>query len=150
MGDAVRAEARRQHITPTGENLGRIMLELRERSGPGAIALLIRPLVETATSDTVIVDGIRSGHEIDVLRSCGRVKILAVHASADTRFVFLSQRKRSDDPDTTQELEARDRRELGVGISDPIALADESISNNRLNVNALVNAAIEVIRRWGG
>ena len=33
MGDAVRAEAARRKIEPNGANLGKLMLELREKSG---------------------------------------------------------------------------------------------------------------------
>ena len=45
MGNAVRAEARRRNLEPTGENLGSLMLELRERDGPGAVAMLIAPQI---------------------------------------------------------------------------------------------------------
>ena len=64
MGDAVRAEAERRNIEPTGDNLGRIMLELRERDGPGAVAHLIKPLVSGVRGGTVVIDGIRSDKEV--------------------------------------------------------------------------------------
>ena len=41
LGDGVRAEAKRRNLEPTGQNLGKIMLELREKNGAGAIALLL-------------------------------------------------------------------------------------------------------------
>ena len=41
LGDGVRAEAKRRNIEPTGDNLGKLMLELREKNGPGAIATLL-------------------------------------------------------------------------------------------------------------
>lgn len=148
MGDAVRAEAKRRNIEPTGPNLGRIMLELRERDGPGAVAKLVKPLVDAAPGDTVIVDGIRSHDEIGILRECGEVRILAVHAASYTRFGYLKGRGRSDDPDDRHALEERDQRELGVGISDPIALADESISNNSQSIKELVDSARNIIRVW--
>ena len=45
LGDGVRAEAKRRNIEPTGDNLGKLMLELREKNGLGAIAeLLIEPI----------------------------------------------------------------------------------------------------------
>ena len=150
MGDAVRAEAERRNIEPTGDNLGRIMLELRERDGPGAVAHLIKPLVSDVRGGTVVIDGIRSDKEVGVLRDCGPLKLLAVHASSGTRFGFLKRRRRSDDPDNPEKLHERDRRELGVGISDPIALADESISNNNLSKDELVETAFRIIRGWGG
>ncbi|MBI2006050.1 MAG: AAA family ATPase, partial [Nitrosopumilales archaeon] len=31
MGDAVRAEAKKRNLEPTGKNLGKLMLELREK-----------------------------------------------------------------------------------------------------------------------
>ena len=150
MGDAVRAEAERRNIEPTGGNLGRIMLELRERDGPGAVAHLIKPMVNNVGSGTAVIDGIRSDREVEVLRDCGPLKLLAVHASSGTRFGFLKRRRRSDDPDSPEKLHERDRRELGVGISDPIALADESISNNNLSKDELVETALRIIRGWGG
>ena len=150
MGDAVRAEAERRSIKPTADNLGKIMLELRERDGPGAVAHLIKPLVSDVESGMVVIDGIRSDREVEVLRDCGAPKLLAVHASSGTRFGFLKRRRRSDDPDSPEKLHERDRRELGVGISDPIALADESISNNNLSKDELVETALRVIRGWGG
>ena len=150
MGDAVRAEAQRRNMEPTGDNLGGIMLDLREKNGPGAVAHLVKPLVQSADCGAVVIDGIRSEHEIDVLQECGTLKLLAVHASSDTRFDFLKRRRRSDDPGNPEELRKRDRRELRVGISDPIALADESVSNNNLDKDQLVEAALRIIRGWGG
>lgn len=148
MGDAIRAEATRRNIKPSSENLGKIMVELRSQYGSGTVAYLIKPQVAGAKSDIVIVDGVRSTDEIKVLQECGVVRVLAIHASQDKRFVFLKKRRRSDDPENPQMLQSRDQREMSVGISDPIALADESISNNNLDRDALINVAADVIQRW--
>lgn len=148
MGDSIRAEATKRQIEPTSKNLGKIMVEMRSHYGPGAVAHLIKPQVISAQSDIVIVDGIRSSDEIRVLQECGVVKVLAIHASQDTRFTFLKKRKRSDDPDSQEMLQKRDQREMGIGISDPIALADESISNNNLDKNTLISTAADTIQRW--
>ena len=64
------------------------MLDLREKNGPGAIAKLLKKSIENSTHEIIIIDGIRSTYEIDVLKETGNVKLLAVNASADTRFVF--------------------------------------------------------------
>ena len=69
------------------------MLELREKNGPGAVAELIKEPIQNSTHEIIIIDGIRSIHEINVLKETGSVKLLAVHASSDTRFNFLSERK---------------------------------------------------------
>lgn len=149
MGDAVRAEAGRRGLEATAANLGSLMVELRDRSGPGAIAMLVGPSIEAAPPDhTVVVDGIRSNAEIDHFRSLGRVRILSVHASADTRFGFLGRRGRSDDPADRERFNDRDRRELGIGISGSIAMADESLSNNAGGIDSLVGRAASIIARW--
>ena len=59
MGDAVRLEATRREIDPTGPNLGKIMIELRERNGPGAVAELIVNDIKNSKSDVILVDGVR-------------------------------------------------------------------------------------------
>lgn len=148
MGDAVRTEAAKRNIEPTGPNLGELMLELRKKGGPGAVARLIEPQIRDAKTDTVIIDGVRSNAEIDLLREYGRVRILAIHAATQKRLGFLSARNRSDDPKTQDDLVERDNREMGVGMSDSIALADETISNNETNIDELVQTAHEKIQRW--
>lgn len=148
MGDAVRSEAKKRNLEPTRENLGNLMLDLREKKGPGAIAELISNQIIQSPSNVIVIDGIRSDSEIETLRKIGNVKILSIHASTDTRFGFLEKRGRSDDPKNLENFHERDDRELRVGISTPIALADESISNNELNKQELVETAYKIIKNW--
>jgi hypothetical protein len=42
----------------------------------------------------------------------------------------------------------RDEREMSVGISKAIALADESISNNNITVNELREQVEWIIKKW--
>ena len=148
MGNAVRNEAKKRNLEPTGSNLGKLMLELREKNGPGAVAELVKPQIESSDSEVIIIDGIRSSPEIEVLRKLGTVKLLAIHASTDTRFGFLQQRSRSDDPQTKKNFEERDDRELSVGISNPIALSDEAISNHNLTKEGLIELSLKKIKAW--
>ncbi len=148
MGNAVRTEAKKNNLDPTGPNLGKLMLELREKNGPGAIAELVIPEIKNSKSNVVIIDGIRSNAEIDVLRQHGTVKLLAIHASTDKRFGFLQQRGRSDDPKTKENFEERDTRELGVGISNSIALSDDAITNNNKTKEELIEASFKKIQGW--
>jgi len=148
MGDAVRAEAKNRNLEPNGENLGKLMLELREKNGPGAVANLIKPQIQNSQSDVIIIDGIRSNAEIQVLKNSGNLKILFINASTDTRFEYLTNRGRSDDPENRETFEKRDDRELGVGISTSIAIADETISNNSLTKEQLIEAAYNIIQEW--
>ena len=148
MGNAVRNEAKRRNLEPTGPNLGKLMLELREKNGPGAVAKLVKSEIENSKSNVIIIDGIRSSPEIEVLKKFGNVKLLAIHASTNTRFGFLQNRGRSDDPKTKENFEERDNRELGVGISNPIALSDDAISNNNLTKEELIDLSLKKIEEW--
>ena len=148
MGDAVRAEASRRNLEPTGKNLGNLMLELREKNGPGAVAELIRDQISSSPNEIIVIDGIRSNEEIEILRKIGTVKLLSIHASTDTRFGFLTDRGRSDDPKNRENFKERDDREIGVGVSTSIALADESISNNELTKEELIETAYKIIKSW--
>ena len=148
LGDGVRAEAKRQNLEPTGENLGKLMLELRQKNGPGAVAELIKEPIHNSTHEIIIIDGIRSIHEINVLKETGNVKLLAVNASPDTRFNFLSERKRSDDPLTREKFEERDNREIGVGLQEIIEFANQSIENNNVTIDQMVDSAIKIFQNW--
>ena len=148
MGNTVREEAKKRNLEPTRSNLGKLMLELREKNGPGAIAELIIPEIKHSTSNVIMVDGIRSIDEIQVLKKYGNVKLLAIHASTDTRYDFLQKRGRSDDPQTKKHFEERDNRELGVGISNSIALSDYAISNIGLTKDELIETGFKIIQSW--
>ena len=148
LGDGIRAEAKRRSIEPSGENLGKIMLEVREKNGPGAVAELIKEPIKNSIEEVVIIDGVRSIAEIDVLKKIGDVKLLAIQASSETRFNFLSSRGRSDDPKTRENFEERDNREIGVGIDKSIENADKIITNHNLTIDELVNSAKEIIENW--
>jgi len=148
LGDGVRAEAKRRNIEPTGDNLGKLMLELREKNGPGAIAVLLTEPIKNSQSKVIIIDGVRSTAEIEVLKNVGSVKLLSIEAAADTRYKFLSSRGRSDDPATREKFEERDKREIGVGIDKSIEIADETISNSDITLDELTERAYIVIKKW--
>ena len=151
MGDVIRDEARLQNMELTDTNLGDLMLKLRKEMGPGAISHLIikkTKCEDNNLSKIVIIDGIRSIHEVEILKDIGNVKLLAIHASTDTRFKHIKQRARSDKPLNEEDFVVRDMRELTVGISEAIALSDESISNNNLTIEELKEKAYEIIQKW--
>jgi dephospho-CoA kinase len=148
LGDGVRAEAKRRNLEPSGDNLGKLMLELREKNGPGAIAELLTEPIKNSQSKVIIIDGVRSTAEIEVLKNVGSVKLLSIEASADTRYKFLSARGRSDDPKTREKFEERDNREIGVGLGESIAIADETIVNSDITLDELTELAHKVIEEW--
>nr|AIF10248.1 dephospho-CoA kinase, CoaE [uncultured marine thaumarchaeote KM3_44_G08] len=148
LGDGVRAEAERRNLELSGDNLGKLMLELREKNGPGAIAALLTGSIKNSQSKVIIIDGVRSTAEIEVLKNVGSVKLLSIEATVDTRYKFLSSRGRSDDPVTREKFEERDNRELGIGIDESIAMADETISNSNITLDELTERAYKVIEKW--
>lgn len=130
MGDEVRAEAKRRNMEPTPENLGKIMLQIRSEEGSEAIARRCIPKIKTLGSTVVIVDGLRSLHEVrEFRREFPNFKVIAIHASPKIRFERLLKRDRSDDPKDWETFYMRDQRELSVGIGEVIATADYMIVN---------------------
>jgi dephospho-CoA kinase len=148
MGNTIREEAKNRNLEPTRDNLGNLMLELREKNGPGAVAELVKLQIDSSTADVILIDGVRSNDEIKVLRKFGDVKLLAIHASTDARFNFLQKRGRLDDPQTKEHFEERDNRELDVGINNSIALSDYIISNIGLTKGELIKTASKIIQSW--
>lgn len=149
MGDVVREEAKRQGLEPTDINLGKMMFELRQDLGPGAVGhIVLQKLARDGNSSNVVIDGIRSIAEVEVLKKVGHVRLLAIHASQDTRFKHLKERARADAPSSGNEFAGRDKRELSVGLSEAIALANEMISNNDLTLEQLKLRAYDIVKEW--
>ena len=145
MGDAVRAEAQRRGIEPTGEAMRRLMLELRAKRGPAVVAELCFPLIERA-GQLVLIEGIRSLHEVEAFQErYGRLRLIAVHSSPKTRFKRLRARGRPDDPSNWEEFCERDKTELSVGIGSAIALADFVLVNEG-SIEELKEGARELLR----
>jgi len=130
MGDEVRRETERRGLKPTPNNLGRIMLKLREEEGPTVMARRCIPKIEAANSQAVVVDGVRSLNEVTEFREhFPKFTLIAIHASPETRFQRLFQRKRNDDPRGWKTFVERDLRELSVGLGSAVATADHMIVN---------------------
>lgn len=130
MGDEIRDETKRRGLEPTPENIGKVMLQIREEEGSTAVVKRCLPKIEKSESNKVLVDGIRSVHEMgEFKRHFGSFVLIAVHSSPEARFQRLSKRRRSDDPKGWDVFHKRDMRELSVGQGSVIALADYMIVN---------------------
>jgi dephospho-CoA kinase len=130
MGNIVREEAKRRNLEPTPENIGRIMLELRQTEGSSVIAQRCLSKIENAKTRRVFVDGIRSLAEAEELKKhFPEFTLIAIHSSPETRFKRLNRRQRSDDPDDQRIFNERDNRELSVGLGNAIAMAEHMIIN---------------------
>ena len=116
MGNVVREETKKRSLSLTPENVGDVMLKLREEHGPAVVAQLCVPKIENAQSRVVVVDGLRSLHEVEEFkRHFKKFVLIGIHASPETRFHRLFRRQRSDDPQGWEAFNQRDMRELSVG-----------------------------------
>jgi dephospho-CoA kinase len=148
MGDVIREETRTRGLEPDAKNTSEVMKRLREEGGEAAVAELCLKKIEALRADKVVVDGIRSMAEVEAFRKKAEVLLVAVDASPARRFELLKERGRRDDPLTKEMFEARDQRELGVGIGRAIALADETVSNEHATPEKLEAEMAEVVGRW--
>jgi dephospho-CoA kinase len=152
MGDVIRQETLKRGLELSPQNVGSVMLELRKESGNYVIAQKCVPKIEEQSSPKVLVDGLRSLFEVDIFKEhFTKFSLVAVHASPQTRFSRLSNRRRSDDPAEWKVFHERDMRELGVGLGNVIAMAEHVIVNDNSfeHVKAKVKESLERIEgKW--
>lgn len=148
MGDMIREETKRRNLYPNDQNMGNVMREIREKYGAGAVAELSLRSIASMSADIVVIDGIRSMAEVEIFRRHAEVRLLALWASPKRRFELLRARGRTDDPQTIESFNARDERELSIGIGGAIALADDVVSNERISIEELGTKALDVVDRW--
>ena len=131
MGDVIRAECRERGLDPA-EHHGEVASALRGEEGPTAIVEASLPYIETALEDhdTVVVDGIRSGTEVDVFEEHfgGDFMLVGVEAPFEVRKERIGDRGR-DDIEDGESLAARDERELGFGLGEALDRASVTIEN---------------------
>jgi len=131
MGDVIRRECRERGLDPA-EHHGEIAAALREENGPDAIARRSLPVIEDALddNDTVLVDGIRSGVEVERFESAfgDAFTLVSVEAPFEVRAERVTDRGR-DATDDGESLRERDERERGFGMDEAIARADVAVDN---------------------
>jgi len=135
MGDVIRQECRDRGLDPATHH-GEIAQALREENGPDAIAArslpIIREHLDEPGTDTVLVDGLRSGVEADRFEEAfGDDWILvSIEAPFELRKDRISERGRDKtDGSVGETLRERDERERGFGMDDAMARADVTITN---------------------
>ena len=129
MGDVIRNEAKIRGIDPTGENLGKIAKELRDKWGQEIIARKCVELIKNLKNDIIFVDGVRSIIELNVFRKFWKFPLIATVIDEEIRFKRLYERARSDDPKTIAELRERDKREISFGLNSLVKKAEYKIEN---------------------
>ena len=129
MGDIVREEAKKR-----GEGSKETAKNLRAEHGPYIVSELtikkIKKLQEEGIENTIIVEGIRSPHEVEMFKeNFDNFIILSVFTNPTTRFERLKKRMREDDSQDYAVFRQRDQNELDFGIGTVIALSDKLIIN---------------------
>ena len=129
MGDIIREEAKKR-----GESTGETAANLRKEYGQYIVAELtikkIKKIIEEGFESSIIVEGIRSQHEVDLFKeSFGDFIILSISANPQVRFERIKARQREDDMTDYNIFKKRDEQELGFGIGDVISLSDKIIIN---------------------
>lgn len=129
MGDIIREEAKKR-----GESTGETAVNLRKEYGDYIVSELtiekIKKLREDGIENPIVVDGIRSHHEVKMFKeNFDNFIIVSVFANPDIRFKRLAERKREDDSQDLAGFQIRDERELNFGMGNVIALSDKLIIN---------------------
>jgi len=135
MGDVVRAECRDRGLELTEDNMGAVASDLRERDGLAAVAKRSLPLIEErlteSDADTLLVDGIRGGREVDLFREAfdDAFTLVSIEVPFETRLVRVRERGRDPTAEERVDLRERDERELGYGMGEAMDDADVTIRN---------------------
>jgi dephospho-CoA kinase len=147
MGDVIREETLKLGLDLTPQNVGKVMLQLRADGGVTVVAKKCIPKIEAQEKTKVLIDGLRSLHEVEAFRThFVKFSIVAVHSSPEARFNRLSNRRRSDDSNGWAVFHERDMRELGVGLGNVIAMAEQVIVNDAA-VEEVKARVVEALRR---
>lgn len=131
MGDFIRKEAKKRGLPLNDESLGWLMFKLREEMGNDFLAKLTVKAVRKNDNPLIVVDGIRTPSEVEFFRrKLKNFKLIAIHASRESRFKRTTKRERSDDTKSWEKFMERERREIIVGLENAMRLADLNIQNN--------------------
>lgn len=129
MGDIIREEAKKR-----GESTKDTAKNLRKEHGEYIVSELtikkIKELENEGIENTIVVEGIRSHHEVEMFKeNFENFIILSIFANPDLRFKRLQNRMREDDSKDYKEFQKRDQMELDFGIGNVISLSDKIIIN---------------------
>ncbi len=142
FGQTVLDIVKTQTDKPTEEIERKVRLELREKHGMAAMAIVNMPKIDTMLQEkSVVVDGLYSWEEYLVLKEkyAENLLVIAVYSSPTMRYERLTHRaeKYSNDKDlyyrsyTADQAYQRDKAEIEeIHKAGPIAMADYTIIND--------------------
>lgn len=131
MGDVIREEVKRRGLEPTDSNTGGVATDLRKKEGMESIAKRCVPKIRDASTDLLVVDGIRGIAEVEFFKEefGNDFTLVSIYAPIELRFERIRSRGRSDDMSNLDDLRTREERELGWGMGKAIDVADIVIEN---------------------
>ncbi|PSQ43372.1 hypothetical protein BRD17_06190 [Halobacteriales archaeon SW_7_68_16] len=148
MGDVIRRACRNRGRDPDTEH-GAVAVELREEDGDDAIAERSLPMIRDrlSTADTVLVDGIRGGVEVDRFQEAfgDAFVLIEIAAPFGTRVERIDLRGRDTSADPERILRERDERERGFGMAAAMDRADLTVDNDG-SLEAFRDRIREVLR----
>lgn len=134
MGDLIWEEVDRQGLPRDAANVGQVADSMRTKGGDDVWAQrTVERIKEVhAGARMVIVDGIRSHHEVGVFRDRigSDFVLVGIHTDPNERHARMTRRGRDDDPDDEAGHDERDQREMNWGLARTIAMADEMVVND--------------------
>ncbi len=151
MGDVIRKEVLIRGLEPNDSNTGMVATQLRKCEGMDAVAIRCISQIKEASSDLVVVDGVRGIAEVECFRrEFGEGFILiSIYAPIEIRFARIQKRGRSDDMNSIEGLRQRDERELSWGMGDAIEASNVEIENN-FTLETFKKDIIEVLDNYLG
>jgi dephospho-CoA kinase len=151
FGDITDEEVARRGLPLNEENERAVREALRNEIGMAAYALLNKPKIDAALTDSsVVIDGLYSWEEYLFLKeSYGNdFFVIAVWSSPATRYSRLSVRKKRGL--TCEEASGRDKAEIeNVNKGGPIAMADYTIINES-TMEYLITETDKILSRVKG
>jgi len=114
LSDVIRDEVRQSGLELTRDNLIAVGRRLRAEKGTGILAEQILHGLESGQN--YVVDSFRHPDEVMVFRARPDFSLVAIRASAATRFQRLKQRARESDPDTMEEFLALEEKEASSAV----------------------------------
>lgn len=153
MGSVVRTEMTEKNIDTSSKNVRNFATELRKEYGDDIVAKRILPELQdklsTSEDKPVIIEDIKGIAEVEFFRKelGENFVLIAIHASPHQRYIRSRDREQEWDDKTIKDFEEfqwRDRKEIGWGLADAIALADYIIMNESTEAD-LIDRVKEVI-----
>ena len=137
LSDRIREEIRSRNLDVTRERLLEVSDELRRKEGPTVLAKRTWEMVILSGKDRVVIDSIRGEAEVDYLKKQSGFFLVGVIADVATRFLRIKERGRESDPQTLEEFEKVEEKDVrsgkglvGRNIQACLDKADFTIENN--------------------